>query len=39
MFMARRQNEGQNTTNKTFENVEKFKYLEMNVTNQNFIHE
>jgi hypothetical protein len=43
MFMSRHQNARQKrsllTAKKSFENVEKFKCLEMTVTNQNCIHE
>jgi hypothetical protein len=43
MFMTHLQTIGQNhyimVTNKFFENVAKFKYLGMAVTNQNCIHE
>jgi hypothetical protein len=40
MFMSRHQTIGQNhcIINKSFENVTKLKYLEMIVTNQNYIH-
>jgi hypothetical protein len=34
-----RQNHYIKTTNRSFENVEKFKYLSMTVTNQNLIRE
>jgi hypothetical protein len=43
MFMSRHQTRGQNhfikVTNKSFENVTKFKYFEMMLKNQNCIHE
>jgi len=42
MSKFRQQNAGQNRDikieNKTFENVDKFKYLETKLTNQNVIH-
>jgi hypothetical protein len=43
MIMSRHPNSGQNQniriTNELFENVAKFKYLEMTLTNQNGIHD
>jgi hypothetical protein len=43
MIMSHHQNSGQNqnirTANELFENVEKFKYLGMTLTNQNDIHD
>jgi hypothetical protein len=43
MLRSRRQNTGQNRdikiANRCFENVAQFRYLEMRVTNQNFIQE
>jgi hypothetical protein len=38
--MSQQHNSGQNhTANKSFENMEKFKYLGMTVTNKNGVHE
>jgi hypothetical protein len=43
MLLSRHQNAGQNhgikIANRSFENVAKFRYLEMTVANQNLIHE
>jgi hypothetical protein len=39
MIMSRHQNQNIRTTNESFENVAKFKYLGTTLTNQNDIHD